>query len=196
MRITRQNKCVQVQDRWDLKTKDKKGWLICMVDMPSSEFTTKMEMNLAQPEPLAECRKGSTTKGHVWVRAGLEQQTLWPVCYTFMHVLSSGQTESLCLSCLGCFPALHVKVKEVKDLWNLWTLRSCPTHDSCLGKVACTCYPDNVWGPLTCPLFRDKGANSWDSLWAFWLAALKVLALSMEGNNLQALSMLGHVNQN
>lgn len=108
-----------------------------------------------------------------------------------MHVLSSGQTESLCLSCLGCFLALHVKVKDVKDLWNLWTLSSCPTHHSCLGKVACTCYPDNVWGPLTCPLFRDKGTNSWDSLWAFWLAALKVLVLSTEGNNLQALSMAG-----
>lgn len=92
------------------------------------------------------------------------------------------------MSCLGCFPALHVKVKEVKDLWNLWTLSSCPTHHSCLGKVACTCYPDNVWGPLGT---RDKGANSWDSLWAFWLAALKVLVLSMEGNNLQALSMAG-----
>lgn len=37
-----------------------------MVDMPSSEFTTKMEMNLAQSEPLAECGKGSITKGHVW----------------------------------------------------------------------------------------------------------------------------------
>lgn len=37
-----------------------------MVDMSCSEFTTKMEMNLALPEPLAECRKGSFTKGHVW----------------------------------------------------------------------------------------------------------------------------------
>lgn len=104
------------------------------------------------------------------------------------HSASQARNPGSKTSCLGCFPALHVKVKEVKDLWNLWTLSSCPTHHSCLGKMACTCYPDNVWGPLGT---RDKGANSWDSLWAFWLAALKVLVLSMEENNLQALSMAG-----
>lgn len=112
-----------------------------------------------------------------------------------MFALSSRQAESLCLSgqksrLQDVLPRLlpSTSVKEVKDLWNLWTLSSCPTHRSCLGKVAYTCYPDNVWGPLGT---RDKGANSWDSLWAFWLAALKVLVLSIEGNNLQALSMAG-----
>lgn len=165
-----------------------------MVDMPSSEFTTKMKILSIARAPcrmrkelyhkgacVGKSRTGTadTVTSVLHFYACTFFWTDWVTLPLLPRLLPSTSCESERNQ--GSMKPLNTKVLPYPSLLS-WQGGLYLLSWSCLGA--------------TDLLFRDKGANSWDSLWAFWLAALKVLVLSMEGNNLQALSMLGHVNQN